>query len=43
MGTGTGISFRGTAAWPPSGLPLRLTISSTQAFTAAAEVAQPLR
>ncbi len=43
MGTATGISFRGMGACPPSGLPRRLTISSTQAFVAAAEVAQPLR
>ena len=42
-GTGTGISFTGMAAWPLSGLPLRLTVSSTQAFTAADEAPQPLR
>ena len=43
MGTGTGSSFRGTGACPPTGLPRRRTASSTQAFTAAADAAQPLR
>lgn len=43
MGTGTESSDRGMGGLPAMGFPRRRTISSTYAFTAAAEADQPLR
>ncbi len=43
MGIGTGSSASGMAGFPATGLPRRRTVSSTNAFVAAADAAQPLR